>query len=357
MQRFYENSDSVWCKLVKSNLRSYARKLSFGLIIMMLATKGQTVRAQFEPLPQRDNASMMNLIRPVTEKISGSVVQVYSGDRPVALGTIVAEDGFILTKRSELSGDPIRVRLSDGQLLPARVAAVRRSNDLAMLRVEGDLNLRPAKFGGEIPRVASFVISVGRKSNPIGLGVIGAKPRPISHQGRLGVLLQDDRTGRAMVRGVFPDSGAEAAGLKKGDLIVAINGRKERSRLGVIETLRGMFPGESVRLTISRDDEAENSTTMDVDASIRDLNVMQESESDARVNGPRNVRLSGFDQVMQHDTVLDPDECGGPLMDSKGNVIGINIARAGRVVSYALPASLILPEMVSMLSEALSASR
>ncbi len=200
MQRFDENSDSVWCKLVKSNLRSYARKLSFGLIIMMLATKGQTVRAQFEPLPQRDNASMMNLIRPVTEKISGSVVQVYSGDRPVALGTIVAEDGFILTKRSELSGDPIRVRLSDGQLLPARVAAVRRSNDLAMLRVEGDLNLRPAKFGGEIPRVASFVISVGRKSNPIGLGVIGAKPRPISHQGRLGPHLHGHSRPRRALR-------------------------------------------------------------------------------------------------------------------------------------------------------------
>jgi len=338
-------------------MRSYVKKLPLVFIAMMLATEGQISQAQFEPLPRRDNASMMNLVRPVAEKISGSVVQVYSGDRPVALGTIVAEDGFIITKRSELSGDPIRVRLSDGQLLPARVAAVRRSNDLAMLRVEGDLTLRPAEFAGDIPPVASFVISVGRKSNPIGLGVIGAKPRPISHQGRLGVLLQDDRTGRAMVRGVFPDSGAEAAGLKKGDLIVAINGRKERSRLGVIETLRGMFPGESVRLTITRNEEAKDSTTMDVDASIRDLNVMRESESDARVNGPRNVRLSGFDQVMQHDTVLDPDECGGPLMDINGNVIGINIARAGRVVSYALPASLILPEMVSMLSEARSASR
>ena len=324
---------------------------------MILAADGQALFAQFEPLPRRDNTSMMNLVRPVAQKISGSVVQVYSGDQPVALGTIVSEDGFILTKRSELSGDPIRVRLRDGQLLPARVAAVRRSNDLAMLRVEGELTLIPAEFTGEIPPVASFVISVGRKSNPIGLGVIGAKPRRISHQGRLGVLLQDDRTGRAMVRGVFPDSGAEAAGLKKGDLIIAINGRQERSRLGVIETLRGMFPGESVRLTITRNEEENDSTTMDVDASIRDLNVMRESESDARVNGPRNVRLSGFDQVMQHDTVLDPDECGGPLMDIKGNVIGINIARAGRVVSYALPASLILPEMVSMLAEARAVSR
>jgi S1-C subfamily serine protease len=338
-------------------MRYDVRRFPLVVMAMVLATGAQTSQAQFAPLARRDNASMMNLVRPVAEKISGSVVQVYSGDRPVALGTIVAEDGFILTKRSELSGDPIRVRLNDGQLLPARVAAVRRSNDLAMLRIEGDLTLKPAEFAGEVPPVASFVISVGRKSTPIGLGVIGAKPRRISHQGRLGVLLQDDRTGRAMVRGVFPDSGAEAAGIKKGDLIVAINGREERSRLGVIETLRGMFPGESVRLTITRNDPVKDSTTMDVDASIRDLNVMRESESDARVNGPRNVRLSGFDQVMQHDTVLDPDECGGPLMDTQGNVIGINIARAGRVVSYALPASLILPEMVSMLSEARAASR
>ena len=73
--------------------------------------------------------------------------------------------------------------------------------------------------------------------------------------------------------------------------------------------------------------------------------------------GPRNVRLSGFDQVMQHDTVMDTDECGGHLLDTRGNEIGINIARAGRVVSYALPASLILPEMVSMLAEARAANR
>jgi S1-C subfamily serine protease len=82
------------------------------------------------------------------------------------------------------------------------------------------------------------------------------------------------------------------------------------------------------------------------------MGVLQESESDSRVNGPRNIRLSGFDRVIQHDTVLDPDECGGPVLDTAGRVIGMNIARAGRVVSYSLPSSLILPEMVSMLEEA-----
>ena len=343
--------------MINSIMRNILKKTRLVFVGLMLSAVPQVSSAQFEPLARRDNLMMMKLVRPVAKKIEGAVVQVYSGDRPVALGTVVAEDGFILTKRSELDGDPIRVRLNDGQLLPARVAAVRRSNDLALLRVEGDITLNPAEFTGEIPPVASFVISVGRKSTPIGLGVVGAKPRRITHQGRLGVLLQDDRTGRAMVRGVFAESGAEAAGLKKGDLIVAINGREERSRLGVIETLRGMFPGENVRLTITRSDPASDPTTMDVDAAIRELNVMRESESDARVNGPRNVRLTGFDQVMQHDTVLDPNECGGPLLDTDGNVVGINIARAGRVVSYALPASLILPEMISMLAEARAASR
>jgi S1-C subfamily serine protease len=337
-------------------MRSYAKKFLFGAMAMMLAAEANPSRAQFATLARRDNASMMQLVQPIAEKISGSVVQVYSGDRPVALGTIVAEDGFILTKRSELSGDPIRVRLSDGQLLPARVAAVRRSNDLAMLKIDSDITVKPAEFAGEAPPVASFVISVGRKSKPIGLGVIGAEPRRVSHMGRLGVYLAKGRL-EALVRRVFKHSGAEEAGLKEGDLIVAINGKPEGTRLGVMATLRGMFPGESVRLTITRDDPVKESTTMDVDAFIRDMTVIGESESDARVNGPRNVRLSGFDQVMQHDTVLDPDECGGPLLDTRGNVIGINIARAGRVVSYALPASLILPEMVSMLAEARAANR
>jgi S1-C subfamily serine protease len=70
------------------------------------------------------------------------------------------------------------------------------------------------------------------------------------------------------------------------------------------------------------------------------------------VNGARNIRLSGFEEVLQHDTVLNPDQCGGPLLNSDGQVIGVNIARAGRVVSYALPSSLVSVEVSSMIAEA-----
>ena len=59
---------------------------------------------------------MMTLVRPISEKSEPSVVQILSGGRPVALGTVVGQDGYVLTKRSELTGDPVRVRLADRRL-------------------------------------------------------------------------------------------------------------------------------------------------------------------------------------------------------------------------------------------------
>jgi S1-C subfamily serine protease len=307
---------------------------------------------------RRDSGEMMRLVGPIAESVDNSVVQVLSGGRPVSLGTVVSSDGFVLTKRSELSGDPIRVRLGDGRLFPARVAAVRRRNDLAMLRVDSDVTLPPVRFASVQPPVASFVISPGRRrGRSVGIGIVGVKTaRRVDHRGRLGVVLESDSSGRALVQGVWPRSGADLAGIKEGDLIVAIDGTEKNSRVGVIETLRGKFPGEQVHLTILRPDESSGLQTLEMDASIREFGVMRESKSDSKVNGPRNVRLTGFDRVIQHDTVLDVDECGGPVLDTSGRVVGINIARAGRVVSYALPSSLVLPEMISMLEEARAAA-
>jgi S1-C subfamily serine protease len=297
---------------------------------------------------RRDNGDMIQLVRPLAEAVGQSIVQVVSDGTPVALGVIVAEDGYLLTKRSELSGDPIRVRMPDSRLLPARVAAVRRQSDLALIQIEGaGESLRPIRFAAEDEAaIGSFLVSVGRGGTPIGLGVVSVPVRSVEHNGRLGIVLVDDQ-GEVTVRGVWPDSGAATAGVKQGDRIIAIDGRKEANHNTAIQTLRGLFPGESVRLTINREGE-----TLNLVAKIQDFGVMQESANDSKVNGPRSVRLSGFDRVLQHDTVLNPDECGGPVIDSSGRVIGLNIARAGRVVSYALPSSLVLPELAILLSEA-----
>jgi S1-C subfamily serine protease len=298
---------------------------------------------------RRDNGDMISLVSPLADKIGPAVVQVVSDGKPVDLGVVVASDGYVLTKRSELSGDPIRVRLADGRMQPARVAAVRRSSDLAILRVEGlSESLPTVTVVDALPPVGSFLISVGRGGVPVGLGVVGVGLRKIDHQGRLGVVL-DDLQGQATVRGVWPDSGADAAGVVPGDRIVAINGLSNSNRSSIIEALRKFFPGEDVHLTIVRD-----GAKMEKIAKIREFGLMQESENDSKVNGPRSARLSGFEQVIQHDTVLNPDECGGPVIDTQGRFVGLNIARAGRVVSYALPASIVIGDLTSMLNEARS---
>ncbi len=301
---------------------------------------------------RRDNGDMMRLVAPLAQSTGQSVVQVVSDGTPVALGVIVSSDGYILTKRSELSGDPIRVRLPDARLLPARVAAVRRQSDLALLRLEGAGEpLQPIELADEDPSaIGSFLISIGRGGTPIGLGVVSAHARPVEHNGRLGIMM-DDEPGQPTVRSIYEGSGAAAAGIQIGDRIIAVEGRNEVSRSTVIEILRGMFPGETVRLTINRE-----GTTLDLVARIQDLGVMQETANDVKVNGPRSSRLSGFEQAVQHDTVLDPDQCGGPVIDTMGRVVGLNIARAGRVVTYALPASLVKPELASLLAEARSAA-
>jgi len=56
-------------------------------------------------------------------------------------------------------------------------------------------------------------------------------------------------------------------------------------------------------------------------------------------------RRDGFPEFFQHDTVIKPQDCGGPLVDLEGKAVGINIARAGRTESYAIPTESVL-EMV-----------
>jgi serine protease Do len=59
------------------------------------------------------------------------------------------------------------------------------------------------------------------------------------------------------------------------------------------------------------------------------------------MGGSISERRSGFPLAIQHDSVLRPADCGGPVVDIEGQVVGLNIARAGRVESYALPAALV----------------
>ena len=52
-------------------------------------------------------------------------------------------------------------------------------------------------------------------------------------------------------------------------------------------------------------------------------------------------RRVGYSTILQHDSVVRPADCGGPIVDLDGHVIGINICRAGRTESWAVPSEVV----------------
>jgi serine protease Do len=67
-------------------------------------------------------------------------------------------------------------------------------------------------------------------------------------------------------------------------------------------------------------------------------------------------RRGGFSLAIQHDSVLKPADCGGPIVDLDGKAVGLNIARAGRVESYALPAAVVRASVAKLLEIPLTAA-
>jgi serine protease Do len=56
----------------------------------------------------------------------------------------------------------------------------------------------------------------------------------------------------------------------------------------------------------------------------------------------KSVRRDNFLRVFLHDSRIHADECGSPVVDSKGNFIGLNIARFSHTACLAIPRDTIL---------------
>lgn len=177
-------------------------------------------------------------------------VQILSGEKTVALGTVVDPRGLIVTKLSELKSD-VAVALSSKKIVAAELVAKSTEHDVALLRV-----------------------------NTPGLGQMHAS----------------------------------ADIIERGMLVVSFTLPAEESKTGIV--------GDARIQKIATGDQ----------------NAWPELER----TGELSKRRSGFRKVFVHDCAIAPNECGGPLTDINGRVLGINIARAGRESSYAIPLATIL---------------
>jgi serine protease Do len=277
--------------------------------------------------------------RDVVADASAATVVVLADDKRVALGTVVSSDGYIVTKASELRGKLI-CKLGE-KSYDARLVGTHHDTDLALVKIDAK-NLdavRWSRASEKSPAVGSFLATASAVAGgePLAIGVLSVGPRSIAAaSGVLGIAVGESDNG-ARVDQVFDDTSAARAGLRAGDIITRINSRTIRSRETLIETVGEYRPGDRVRLEIRRGEE-----DLDISTTLGNRMVGSRRDFQNRLGGDLSERRTGFPQAIQHDTVLRPRECGGPLVDLDGQVVGINIARAERVASYAIPTPIVL---------------
>lgn len=51
------------------------------------------------------------------------------------------------------------------------------------------------------------------------------------------------------------------------------------------------------------------------------------------------LRRNGFPGVFAHDGGIPPERCGGPVVNRSGEIVGINIARADMIQTFAIPSA------------------
>lgn len=284
----------------------------------------------------------------VVDEARRSTVNVLVDDQRVALGVVVDPDGWIITKGSDLR-ENVRCRLPDGRELAATQRGYDRNTDLTMLKVEasGLATIRWSETGD--PQIGDWLATVGADSSPIAIGIVSVARREIPVQkisGVLGVRL-DEKAEHAQIAEIIDDSAAAAADLQPGDVIMQVADRRIDDRASLIRVIRDHEPGTTVQITIRRGDaELVLPATLTHPFGQFLTRIAQQNH----MGGSLSLRRTGFPAVLQHDTVLAPEDCGGPIVDLDGAAIGLNIARAGRTESYALPADVVIGVINSLRS-------
>jgi serine protease Do len=282
----------------------------------------------------KDGPRVHEAFREVVSRVNTSTVAVLVDGRQIALGVIVSPDGYILTKASDLSDD-VQCRIRGGGIVSAKIVGIHSRYDVALLKVE--LTGLPAVewAEGRDPRVGQWLATPGMEDLPVAVGIVSVGRRPIPpEKGVLGIQLSEGAPGPKVTH-VVPGSAAARAGVQIGDIIVKAGDQRVENPQSFDQLLHKLAPGDSVSVVVRR-----GGKQLTVRATVGRAAGIPQTRGYwmNRMSGRMSHRRAGFPQAIQHDTVLSPEMCGGPVVDLSGKVVGVNIARAGRVETYAVPA-------------------
>jgi serine protease Do len=294
----------------------------------------------------RDGLSVS--FKTVAHDVDQTVVRIRSvhGEEVLStLGMVVDSEGWLVSKSSRIGDFDIRCDIEGQETCNAEIIARDAELDLVLLRVPyryltafDSTAIQTAPL-----QVGHLLSSIGRIGEPILAGVVGAPLREIPRQkwGVLGVQFEPDSDGSPLIREVLSDGAALTAGLLTGDVLVAIDEQAIDSRNLARQTLRATHPNTLVVITVEREGQPRK---FPVTLGSSDPN---HGPVFGRASHPADFtytsrRLGGFPMAIRHDMPLELWQCGGPIINTSGQVVGLNIARVERTGSLALPISIVL---------------
>lgn len=302
------------------------------------------------------------------QQLAKSVIQIMDGSNVVASGLIVDSEGWAVTKASLIgSRETWTCRVfyvrQNKSFFRCKVVATSPEHDVALLKL--DLaEWFPIAWSNKDPQVGTFVAAVlGQKTTPLKFAVVGARATPeYGPKHAVPMIPISMKAGEADTAAapVLDVAGWRTAEfdvyrdlLEEGDIICQLNGIPTPTRADFAQTLDRLIyapqaDGKGVNYqdplpTIFHGDWV----TIGLRRGARELTV-----SVPRVHSvtegalmwhshPLSLRRESFPTVFPHDCALRPEQCGGPVVDLDGKVIGLNIARADETRTLAIPADVV----------------
>ncbi len=311
--------------------------------ILPIASVGLTLAAagqqSLDSAYRTTGTAVVAAFEPQRQILQTSSAVMLDGRKEIAYGVVISANGHILTKASEvLDAKALAVTVDQTHYREVKVLVVDPTWDVALLKIEASDLVAVAYAPTSAVPQGTWVVANGattRTARRLLAGIVSANIREIPASGgaALGVVM-NGKSKLLEVDAVNEKSGAKEAGLQKGDVILAIEDKKLTKIEDIAEVLKDRKAGSTVKMTYRRKGLE---VTVDVRLAARGEMFTDQMNRNDQMSGEFSPRRSGFPRVMQHDILGSKSVVGGPLLDLDGRCIGMNIARANRAESFAIP--------------------
>lgn len=269
----------------------------------------------------------------LAEKTKSSVVKVLCGSRLVALGTVLDPNGYLVTKASQLDRSPKCV-FPGGETVDARIVRQFDQYDMAILKVEMENPLSVIPFSNRELERGIFLTSVGWNGDAIATSIISdARKFNVPPERSMPNVARVETSDDGLIKVMEITEGETQ--FQVGDFIKSIDGNRftDIQQYGVWWYNDSPPAGSFVEYLVIRDKQEIKLIERCRPATLHESHSLQQQ-------GIVSLRRTGFQDAFAHDAPLRASQCGGPIVDLSGKLVGINIARSNRHESVAIPADI-----------------